>query len=86
MHPSSSNLIISDFTNVTFDCMAFGALSYFWIKQNGSISSTAEGINTNRLVLHNVLPSDNGCYQCVAVNEHGRNYSTCVTLTVEGIS
>ena len=80
-----SNFIIqSDSTNVTFECMATGALSYFWIKENGNISSTAEGINTNRLVLHNVLPSDNGCYQCVAVNEHGRNYSTCATLTVEG--
>ena len=87
IHPLGANIIIqTNFANFTFNCMATGALSYFWIKENGNISSTAEGINTNRLVLHNVLPSDNGCYHCVAVNEHGSNYSTCATLTVEGTS
>ena len=63
---------------------ADGALSYYWIKENDNISSTAEGVNTNTLVLHNILPCDDGHYQCVAVNEYGRNYSNYATLTVEG--
>ena len=67
-------------------CMANETSSYFWRKENGNISSTAEGINTNNLVLQNVLPSDSGRYQCVAVNENGRSYSDYAMLTVEGIS
>ena len=64
--------------------MASGAFSYFWHKENDNISSTAEGINTNNLLLQNVLPSDSGRYQCVAVNDNGRSYSDYAMLTVEG--
>ena len=77
--------INNDSVRVDFMCMAEGALSYYWLKENGNISSTAEGINTNNLLLQNVLPSDSGCYQCVAVNEIGRSNSNYATLTVEGI-
>ena len=85
LHPLSLNVTIQDNSkNATFKCMADGALSYYWIKENDNISSTAEGVNTNTLVLHNILPCDNGHYQCVAVNEYGRNYSNYATLTVEG--
>ena len=59
---------------------------HYWIKENDNISSTAEGINTSTLVLHNILPSDNGHYQCVAVNDYGRNYSNYATLSVTGIT
>ena len=76
--------ITNDSVRVDFICMANGALSYFSLKENGSISSTAEGINTNNLLLQNILPSDSGRYQCVAVNENGRSYSNYATLTVEG--
>ena len=64
--------------------MANGTFSYFWLKENDNFSSTAEGINTNNLLLPNVLPSDSGRYQCVAVNENGRSYSDYAMLTVEG--
>ena len=76
--------ITNDSVRIDFICMADGALSYFWLKENGSISSTAEGIKTNNLLLQNILPSDSGRYQCVAVNENGRSYSNYATLTVEG--
>ena len=69
---------------VNFMCMADGASSYFWRKEKGNISSTAESINTNNLILQNILPSDSGRYQCVAVNENGRSYSNYATLTIEG--
>ena len=86
LHPSSLNVTIQDnSTNVTFSCIANGALLYFWVKENNNISSTAEGINTNTLILYNILPSDNGSYQCVAVNEYGRSFSNYATLTVAGI-
>ena len=85
LHPSSLNVTIQNSsTSVTFNCMAYEASSYYWIKEDSSISSTAEGINTNTLLLHNILPSDSGHYQCVAVNEYGRNYSHYATLTIEG--
>ena len=87
LHPSSLNVTIQDnSTSVTFNCMADGALLYYWVKENDNISSTAEGINTNTLVLHNILPPDNGNYQCVAVNEYGRSFSNYATLTVAGIN
>ena len=85
LHPLSLNVTIQNSsTSVTFNCMAYEASSYYWIKEDSSISSTAEGINTNTLLLHNVLPSDSGRYQCAAVNEYGSNYSHYATLTVEG--
>ena len=85
LHPSSLNVTIQNSsTSVTFNCMAYEASSYYWIKEDSIISSTAEGINTNTLLLHNVLPSDSGRYQCVAVNEYGTSYSHYATLTVEG--
>ena len=85
LHPRNKTVRINnDSVRVEFMCLANGALSYFWLKENGSISSTAEGINTNNLLLQNILPSDSGHYQCVAVNENGRSFSNSATLTVEG--
>ena len=85
IHPLNKTVEISnENATVNFMCMADGASSYFWRKENGNISSTAESINTNNLTLKNILPSDSGRYQCVAVNENGRSYSNYATLTVEG--
>ena len=77
-------MINDDTTSVTFTCMANGTSSYFWQRENGNISSNAEGINNSTLTLKNILPSNNGRYQCVAENEHGRSYSNFALLTVEG--
>ena len=76
--------INNDSVRADFMCLADGASSYFWLKESDDISSTAEGINTNNLLLLNILPSDGGRYQCVAVNENGRSYSNYATLSVEG--
>lgn len=76
--------INGDSITINFTCMAIGASSYFWIKRNGNISSTAEDVNTNELLLQNVMPSDSGLYQCVAVNENGTSFSNYGRLTVEG--
>lgn len=84
-HPMGRTVMIdNDTTSVTFTCMANGASSYFWQRENGNISSDAEGINTSTLTLKNILPSDNGRYYCVAENEHGRSNSNYALLTVEG--
>lgn len=81
------NMIIevnNDSTTVQFTCMADGALSYSWEREDGNISLSAEGVNRSRLLLHNVLPTDNGRYQCVAENRHGKSYSNFSTLTING--
>ena len=77
-------MINNETTSVSFTCMANGASSYYWLRENSSISSDALGINSSILTLHNVLPADNGLYQCVAVNEHGSSNSDFAVLTVEG--
>ena len=85
LHPMNKTVRINnDSVRVDFMCKADETLSYYWLKENGSISSTAEGINTSNLLLRNILPSDSGRYQCVAVNENGRSYSNYAMLTIEG--
>ena len=85
LHPMNKTVRIANGSvRVDFMCSADEALSYYWIKESGNISSTAEGINTSNLLLQNILPSDSGRYQCVAVNENGMSYSNYATLTIEG--
>ena len=70
IHPMDNTVKVdNDSTSVTFTCMAHGALSYFWERENDNIPSDAMGINTSSLILHNVLPSYSGHYQCVAKNQ-----------------
>ena len=76
----------NDSTTVQFTCMADGASSYSWEKEGSNIPFSVEGVNSSRLMLHNVLPTDNGRYRCVAENRHGKSYSKFATLTVHGIA
>ena len=87
LHPVDKFIRINnDSTSVAFVCIANGSRSYFWQRDNGNdIPSNAEGIQSNNLVLHNILPRDNGRYRCVAVNKHGSNNSRYAMLTVEGM-
>ena len=84
-HPSNKSVRVNnDSTSVVFTCMANGALSYYWLKENGNIPSNAEGTDSNRLLLHNILPPDSGRYRCVAENDFGTRYSNYAMLIVEG--
>ena len=86
LHPVDKFIrITNDSTSVAFVCIANGSRSYFWQRDVGDIPSSAVGINTNNLVLHNTLPPDSGRYRCVAVNRHGMTTSKYAMLNVEGI-
>ena len=74
----------NDTTNVQFTCMAEGATSYFWEREDGSIPTDSIGMDTNILTLVGLIPPDAGQYRCVAVNEHGRNFSEYATLRIKG--
>ena len=85
VHPMNKTIKVdNDSTSVTFVCMAYYASSYYWQRENDNIPPGAVGNNSNNLTLHNVLPPDSGCYQCVAVNEHGKTHSNYAKITVEG--
>ena len=72
----------NDTTNIQLQCVANGAVSYEWEKQNDVIPSDTEGVGT--LTLIGITPRDSGQYRCVAINEHGRNYSNNATVNVTG--
>jgi len=72
-------------TSVTFTCMANGALSYYWQKDNADIKFNAQGIRSNILILRNIRPIiHNGRYRCVAVNDNGMTYSKPARLIIRG--
>jgi len=74
--------INNDTTSVQFTCMAAGVSSYYWQRKgNENIPLRTQ---SNILTLGNIKPTDDGQYRCVAVNEHGRNYSEYAKLTIRG--
>ena len=83
-HPNKNITLYEDFTSVNLTCMAHGASSYNWKRKNGNISSTAEGINSKTLSLHNVSAKDSGDYWCEAKNRNGIVSSNFFRLTIEG--
>ena len=85
-HPVDKIVTINnDSTSVAFTCTANGSSSFSWERDTGNIPSDAEGIDSNHLVLHNILPPDNGNYRCLARNGHGITHSSYAMLTVKGI-
>lgn len=85
IHPMNKIIEINNNSaTATFNCMAYGASSYYWLRETGNIPSNAMGIKSNTLILHNILPPDNGKYQCIAENEHGKTFSNYAMFTVKG--
>ena len=65
--------------------MAEGASAYFWQRGGGDdIPTDALGMQTNTLTLVTLIPPDEGQYRCVAVNQHGRNFSDYAMLRIKG--
>ena len=84
-HPVSASIKLeNNYSNVSLTCKADGALLYYWLRQNGSIPSTAIGVNANVLTLTNLQLRDSGYYQCVAVNGSGSTKSKYAKLTFTG--
>jgi len=85
-HPVDTWIEINnDTTSVQFTCMAAEASSYYWQRaDNDSIPADSLGTQSSTLTLFNIKPTDDGEYRCVAVNEHGRNYSEYAKLTITG--
>ena len=83
-HPLNETVEINNpSTSTILTCMAHGALSYYWLKENGEIELNAVELNNN-LILINLMPSDSGHYQCVAENNYGKIYSNFAKLTITG--
>ena len=74
-------------TSIVLTCMAYGAESYYWLRENQKIQShTMENNVTGNLLLVNITPSDSGHYQCVAENSFGRRNSNYAKLIVNGMT
>ena len=86
IHPMNRTVEINnESTAVVLTCRANKTSSYRWEIPKGVNQSNVVGIRSESLVLHNVLPSYNGNYQCVAENMYGKNYSKHATLLIAGI-
>jgi len=85
-HPVNKLVEVNnDSTNVQFRCMAEGATSYFWQRRGrNNFPAGATELQTNILTINNLIPPDAGQYRCVAVNEHGRNFSIYAMLRIKG--
>ena len=84
-HPASTDIqLFTNFTNHTLTCVADGASSYNWERQNGVIPSNFTGVNTNTLTLINLQPEGAGNYRCVATNASGSTASNYSSITING--
>ena len=86
VHPLNITININNSsTSIVLTCMAYGATSYHWLKDDSQIQLNTTGNMTNALLLVNILPPDSGRYQCVAENNYGRSVSDYAVLTIEGM-
>ena len=87
VHPMDRIIEINnDSTSIVLTCMAYGALSYYWLKENHTIQPNTMENMTNSLLLVNIMPSGSGRYQCVAENSYGRISSDYAELIVKGMT
>lgn len=86
VHPVDKTISINnDSVSIDFTCMANGSRSYMWVREKGDIPANAEGIDSNHLTLHKILPPLSGLYRCLATNAHGTTPSRYANLTVKGM-
>ena len=84
-NPINTSLSLkSNFTNASLICEANGGSLYYWERQNGSIPSTAIGVNTSILTLSNLQLKDAGYYRCIATNASGSTKSKYAKLILIG--
>jgi len=81
-HPSNHIVTVKEPFSLT--CKAKGGTLYSWEKHNASISSGANGVNTDTLTIINIAPEDSGNYRCVVSNDNGKVYSVWAMVTVTG--
>ena len=83
IQPSSQQVNIAQ--NATFSCQAVGyKIHYRWTIGSGSFPSKVTGINTNTLVIPDVILSDGNIYICTVSNSKGTISSNPVKLTIKG--
>ena len=82
--PSSQSVNLTQ--TATFTCSATGYnVSYQWTIGSGSFPNKVAGINSNTLVIRNVMSSDDNTYTCVVSSEGGTRRNSA-RLTVTGMS
>jgi len=77
-------MLVTNNVNYSLICEAFGATSYNWERQSGSMPPGSTGINTTTLTFINLTPQDAGYYRCVATNASGSTISRYSQLTIQG--
>ena len=77
-------MLVTNNFNYSLTCEAFGAVSYDWERQSGSIPPNTAGVNTSTLTFINLTPQDAGSYRCVATNPSGSSASNYAQLAIQG--
>ena len=66
-----TSVTVEALNDVTLTCSPRSSLirptEYSWHRINGDIPSSSSGQNTDRLILRDVVPADEGEYYCMAV-------------------
>ena len=85
VHPSNTVVNLTDDTAfLQLTCMAIGAKSYHWERQDGSIPCCATGANTNTLTLVNLTATDVGNYRCIACGDTDQSFSNYASISICG--
>ena len=85
MDSNEVDLLVRNY-NLSMQCLPSGTdLQYKWNRRNGSLPTSADGIDTPTMTLYRLTPEDGGDYQCILSNASGVIASEFDTLKVNGI-